>query len=79
MEGTYRFFCYADDTIRLVYSDRRDGRFMRFFDMTAQMFEAVKSPFLEEMFWKWSTGGGELDAEDPRICYMGNNRKGDEA
>jgi hypothetical protein len=43
------------------------------------MFEAVKSPFLEEMFWKWSTGGGELDAEDPRICYMGNNRKGDEA
>jgi hypothetical protein len=30
------------------------------------------------MFWKWATGGGELDAEDPRICYMGNNRKGDD-
>jgi hypothetical protein len=50
---------------------------MRFFDMTVKMFEAIKSPFVEEMFRKW-TRGGELDGKDPRICYMGNNRKGDD-
>jgi hypothetical protein len=46
--------------------------------MTEQMFEAIKSPFVGEMFWKWLSNGGELDAKDPRICYMGNNQKGDD-
>lgn len=79
MDGMHRFFRYDDDTIRLVYYPdlSSDSCFLGFFDMTVKMFEAIKTPFVEEMFRKW-TSGGELDGKDPRICYMGNNKKGDD-
>ena len=78
MEGTYNMCCFENGMIRLVYSDIRDTRYTRYIDMTEQMFEAIKSPFVGEMFWKWLNNSGELDTKDPRICYMGNNRKGDD-
>jgi hypothetical protein len=54
--GTYSFYRYRENYIRLQYSDERDSRFLTLFDITQAMFRAVKSPIVTDTYWKWVRG-----------------------